>query len=89
MEDFNRKFSNSRGEQITCNMAITRDPTTGTISVDNPVEDITWNLSGNPEQGPQRAKKNSVLPFSSWCLCRTSAKNTLIYEFDRVLPVIG
>jgi len=44
MEDFHRKFSNSRGEHITCNMAITRDPTTGTISVDNPVEDITWYL---------------------------------------------
>ena len=48
MEDFHRKFSNSRGEHITCNMAITRDPTTGTISVDNPVEDINWEFTRQP-----------------------------------------
>ena len=32
----------SNGEQITYNIAITRDTTNGTISVDNPVENINW-----------------------------------------------
>ena len=32
----------SDGEQITYNMAITRDPANGSISVDNPAEYTTW-----------------------------------------------
>jgi hypothetical protein len=34
--------TNSNGEQIAYNMAITKHLTTGTISVDNPVESINW-----------------------------------------------
>jgi len=36
------------GEQITYDMAITRDPATGTISVDNPVEHINWEFTRQP-----------------------------------------
>ncbi len=32
----------SNGEQIPYDMVITSDPTNGTISVDNPVENINW-----------------------------------------------
>ena len=35
----------SNGEQITYNIAITRDTTNGTISVDNPVEDKNWEFT--------------------------------------------
>ena len=37
--------SNNNGEPITYEMAITRDPTNGTISVDNPVESINWEFT--------------------------------------------
>ena len=35
----------SKGEQITYDMAITSDPTNGTMSVDNPVENINWEFT--------------------------------------------
>jgi hypothetical protein len=38
----NAAGTNSNGEQITYNIAITSDLTKGTISVDNPVESINW-----------------------------------------------
>jgi hypothetical protein len=34
-----------KGEQISYEMAITSDPTNGTISVDNPVENINWQFT--------------------------------------------
>jgi|WetSurMetagenome_2_1015567.scaffolds.fasta_scaffold130675_1 hypothetical protein len=34
--------TNSNGEQITFNMALTNDLTNGTVSVNYPVEDINW-----------------------------------------------
>jgi len=37
--------TNSNGEQITYDMAITSDPTNGTISVDNPVKDSNWEFT--------------------------------------------
>jgi len=40
--------TNSKGENITYTMAITKDPTDGTISVDNPVEDKTWEFIRQP-----------------------------------------
>ena len=40
--------TNSNGEQITYDMAITSDPTNGTISVDNPVENINWEFTRQP-----------------------------------------
>jgi hypothetical protein len=44
----NAAGTTSNGEHITYNMAITRDPTNGTISVDNPVEDKTWEFIRQP-----------------------------------------
>jgi hypothetical protein len=37
--------TDSKGEQITYDMAITSDPTNGTISVDNPVENLNWEFT--------------------------------------------
>ena len=37
--------TNSNGEQITYDMAITSDPANGTISVDNPVENSNWEFT--------------------------------------------
>ena len=37
--------STGNGTQITYDMAITSDPTNGTISVDNPVEKINWKFT--------------------------------------------
>jgi len=41
----NAAGTDSKGEQITYDMAITSDPTNGTISVDNPVENINWEFT--------------------------------------------
>ena len=40
--------TNSNGEQITYDMAITSDPANGTISVDNPVENSNWEFTRQP-----------------------------------------
>jgi hypothetical protein len=44
----NASGMNTRGEYVTYNMAITRDPTNGTIFVDNPAEDVTWEFTRQP-----------------------------------------
>jgi hypothetical protein len=44
----NAAGTTSNGEQITYDMAITSDPTNGTISVDNPVEDTNWEFIRQP-----------------------------------------
>jgi hypothetical protein len=44
----NATGTKSNGEQITYNIAITSDPTNGTISVDNPVEDKNWEFIRQP-----------------------------------------
>jgi len=41
----NAAGTDSKGEQISYDMAITSDPTNGTISVDNPVENINWEFT--------------------------------------------
>ena len=44
----NATVTKSNGEQITYNIAITSDPTNGTISVDNPVENKNWEFIRQP-----------------------------------------